>query len=336
MATPFNEPVYRVVLKDAFVFTWREKKLWIFATIAGFLLTGSLYDVVWSKLNALGAQGSIVTTFAPFLAQAQNTWSHLSVTQLIFGSLNVFLLTAFLLILIFAVYSASVIAQSALVYSVGSKKNEAPPIREALMVGARAMWPVFALNIIASAVLMALRSLVAIILAFVSTNPGSGSFYAYIFAFVFFTAVAIAVVIVHIFALNAMILQGATLAQSIERGITLLSRHWLVATETGAILFLISVAGYIAIIIGGLLLAIPYGILLFTAALIKSGFIFAAVTVVFLALFLVLTIAIFGFIVLLNYASWTYLFRRFGEGGVVPKLHRLVRSFTHQTKVPGA
>jgi hypothetical protein len=30
----------------------------------------------------------------------------------------------------------------------------------------------------------------------------------------------------------------------------------------------------------------------------------------------------------LQYATWTFLYRRLGEGGVVPKLHRVVRNIT--------
>lgn len=336
MDTFSNEPLYRPALKAAFAFSWRAKYLWPIAVLAGFLLSGSLYDVIWSKLNAIGAQASIASVLAPFWNQAVHTWPRLSAGELIFGSLNVLILTCFFLIIGFALYAASVISQSALVYAVGVKTDKKRPLGAAITVGARALWPVFVLNIIITAVMLALRSLTAIVLAFVSNGVGTTAFIAYMIAFVIFVIAAIAAVIIQIFALNAMILQGATLAQGLERGITLLQRHWIIAAETGAILFCISVGAYFAIIILGLALTIPYAILLLVSSALGSGLIFALVTVFFFLLFLLLVAAVFGFVTLVHYATWTNLFRRFGEGGALPKLHRLVRAYTHSTHVPGA
>jgi hypothetical protein len=336
MDTFSNEPLYRPALKQAFAFSWRAKYLWPIAVLAGFLLSGSLYDVIWSKLNAIGAQASIASVLAPFWSQAVSNWPKLSTGQLIFGSLNVLILTCFFLIIGFALYAASVISQGAIVYAAGTKTDKKRPLGAAITVGARALWPIFVLNVIITAVMLALRSLTALVLAFVSNGVGPLAFVAYMIAFVVFVVAAIAAVIVQIFALNAMILQGATLAQGLERGMILLQRHWVIAAETGAILFLISVAAYIAIVILGLLLTIPYVILLLVSAALKSGVVFACVTLVFILIFLLIAAAVFGFLTLVHYATWTALFRRFGEGGALPKLHRLVRAYTHSTHVPGA
>jgi len=336
MDTFSNEPLYRPALKAAFAFSWRAKYLWPIAVLAGFLLTGSLYDVIWSKLNALGAQASIASALAPLWGKALNTWPQLSAGQLIFGSLNVLIITCFFLVIGFALYAASVISQSAIVYAAGAKTDKNRPLAAALTVGARAIWPVFVLNIIMTAIMLALRSLTAIVLAFVGNGVGSLAFIAYMIAFVIFAIAAIAAVVIQIFALNAMILQGATLAQGLERGLVLLQRHWIIAAETGAILFLISVAAYCGIVILGLILAIPYAILLFVSVMLGSGLLFALITAFFFLLFLLIIAALFGFITLVHYATWTNLFRRFGEGGAVPKLHRLIRAYTHSTHVPCA
>jgi hypothetical protein len=47
-------------------------------------------------------------------------------------------------------------------------------------------------------------------------------------------------------------------------------------------------------------------------------------------------LGVFGFVIQLHYTSWTLMYRKLGEGGVLPKLHRLARSFIHRTSVPGA
>jgi hypothetical protein len=43
-----------------------------------------------------------------------------------------------------------------------------------------------------------------------------------------------------------------------------------------------------------------------------------------------------GYLVTLQYATWTLLYQRLGEGGALPKVHRWVRQFVHGFHVPGS
>lgn len=53
-----HEPLYRPILRSAFQIAWQEKRLWWIALLAGILLTGSVYDIIWRGLNALAPQAS--------------------------------------------------------------------------------------------------------------------------------------------------------------------------------------------------------------------------------------------------------------------------------------
>ena len=334
MATCNHEPVYRPILREAFAFSWKEKKLWLVSFFAGLTLTGSVYDVLWRGMNALAPEASIVGFLAPFWIRATETWPGLTAGELILGSLNVLLITAFLLLIAFTFYAGSVISQSTLVYSVGARRRgKIPMFKDALTVGARAVWPVLALNIMALVILTATRGLAAIGIAIVGDQPAIWSYLLYMLGFILFIGIGALTVIVQIFALNAMILQGSTLAQGIVRGYEVVRRHWITVAETAALLFVISVGAYVLSVMAGLLLSVPYVILLFVAFVLKSAFLFTAITVVFILIFIALMIAVFGFTVQLHYATWTLMYRKLGEGGILPKLHRMARQFIHTGRI---
>lgn len=337
MATPNNESVYRPVLRDALVAAWQEKRLWPFAVFAAILLSGSVADVFWSKLNIFAPQASAFSTIIPFWEKASAAWSKLSATELILGSLQAFLLVAFGLVISCALIIASAISQAVIVYVIGARRRGRDiSIRDALTVGTRSLWPVLVLNLLTLAVLMATRSLIAITLSIAMGVPTGLLFTLYLVAFITFTAVSVGAVVIQIYALNAMILQGATLLQGIVRGWNILRRHWIVSIETIALLFLISAGAYVLVITAGMILAIPYLILLAVATVFGSGFLFLATTILFMLFFVAIVLSVLAMAVLAQYAAWTYLYRIFGEGGFLPKIHRIVRSFFHQTKIPGA
>jgi len=329
--------LYRPAIRDAFQAAWKEKRYWFIALFAGILLTGSIYDVVWRGLNSLSPQASITSTLVPFWAAMTESWAGLTLTDTILGGVGVFLITTFCIVVAFSVFGASCIAQGALVYAMGNRRRgETPGVRAALTVGSRAIWPVATLNLFALAVLWAVRSLISIALVISVTDTTVFSYLIYLTAFVVFVTLAVAVVIIQIFALNAMILQGATLAQAIERGVMILRRHWVISLETAAILFVLSIGAWILTIAVNMLLAIPLFMLSITAAVLNVTVLFWATLYVGILLFILILLAIAGFMIVMHYATWTVMFRRLGEGGAMPKVHRFFRSLFGLTHVPGA
>jgi hypothetical protein len=332
----FHEPIYRPIIREAFRVAWTEQRYWPVAIFAGILLSGSVYDVIWKALNAIAPQATLIGTVAVFSSRASATWSQLSTSNLVIGGAQVLVVTLFALVIGFAIFAASVIAQSALVFAVGTKKPQDRSIRTGLAVGARALWPVFALNLIAMAVLFASRALIALALSFLLAYGGGIVFLAYLLSFILFTGVGIATVIVEILALNAMILQGATLAQAIERGLVLLKQDWVTALETAAILFAISFGALILLAAVGMIITFAFIILFLLALATKLALLASIIGILYFVLIAAFILALFGFIVLVHYAAWSLLYRRLGEGGVLPKLHRIVRSWVHSYKVKGA
>lgn len=332
-----HEPLYRPVLRDAFRAAWEEKHYWWVALLAGLTLTGSVYDVGWRLMNAGAVPAIPRAVWGALWQRAVSVWSGFSLTDTILGGLKVFQLTAFFLIALGAVFVFSVIAQGALVYALGARhRGRSPKVKEALTVGARALWPVLVLNLFVVAILLAARGLLAIALSGAITNTTALAYLAYIVAFLAFAIISAAAVMLQVFALNAMLLQGATLVQALERGASLLAKHWVVAVEATALLFVITLGASFLAIAVNMLLGVPLFMLLILATVLQSKALLWLTLYTAVTLFVAVMLALGGCLIQLHYAAWTSLFRRFGEGGVIPKIHRWVRWLTHGYHVPGA
>jgi hypothetical protein len=337
MLHPHGEPVYRPVLRDAFRITWRARNLWIFAILAAFLLSGSVYDAVWGALNALTPKASILSSIVPFWQEATQQWAAFSMSDLILGSIRVLEVAAFFLIIVIAVAGISVISQGALVFSIGAHhRGHGHTWKEAITVGARAFWPLAVLNLFSALTLWATRSIIAMALSWAITLPTLASYGTFLICFIVFVAISAVVMILHIFALNAMILQGATLAQAIHRAVRLCAEHWVVALETAVILFAVSVGSLVLMIGITMLLFIPLFMLVVVSFVLTIPQLISATLYIGVALFILTILVITAITVQFHYATWTLLYRRFGEGGVVPKLHRWARALGGTYHVPGS
>jgi hypothetical protein len=329
-----HEPLYRPVLRDAFQSMWRNKTLWPLALGAGILLTGSISGIVGKMVNVLAPHFSLGSFIGTFWARATVSWAAFTPGELLLGSLKALQISAFFLILAGAIAGLSVICQGALVHALGMSKR--PRLKQSLAVGAKAFWPVAVLNLMSIAVLVATRSLLGIALGMAGNGVTAGGYFLYLLSFGVFTLVAVSAVIIQIFALNAMILQGATLLQGIERGALMLQRHWVIVFEVAAILFVIGIASWVVALLVNMIVAAPFFVVLVTAAALGSSMLLLSVLWLGIALFVLVMLTVVAAVITLQYAAWTFLFRRLGEGGAVPKLHRIFRGWTNNSHVPGA
>lgn len=331
----FHEPLYRPVLREAFKTAWKGWRLWPLALIAGILLSGNVYDVLWKLLNAATPRFSFTATVAASWQGMMANLGGIGLSDAVIGGLHVLQFSVIFLILSGAIAGLSVICQGALVYGFGAR-NGVPTLRDAVAVGAKAFWPVAVLNIFMLAFLFVIRILVAITVSVVGNAPTELTVLAYVLAFVVFAAVSVAAMIIQVFALNAMILQGSTLSQALARAAQVLKRHWIIAAETGAILFVISVGAWLLTVALNTVIAIPAFLLLILSAVLGSGFLLKLSLIVIVGFFLAVMLAVGAWLVAVQYATWTTLYRRLGEGGTVPKIHRLLRRLTHGYTIPGA
>lgn len=324
-----HKPIYREVLTHAIRTAWNDRRYWVLALFAGILTTAGSYDVLWNAVTSVLSQGQTMSSsVGGILIQSVNTVRASSLDHWLVAAGGVEVLL-FMALLTLGVAVISCASQGALIFAIGARrKGDQPTLREAWLVGAQALWPMIALNVLVFAVLWILRFLVSFPLYLALANTTSTMYIVYLVSFIVFVPLAFFTAIVQIFALNALILQGAPILDAIRRGIEMVRRHWLVIVETAILQIAISVGIFILFFVAVLCGMIPLFAMTLLAAAAGSVSLFSlslAVAAIAFVLGLIFTAC---FTIHLQYATWTYLYRRLGEGGVMPKLHRLFRSAT--------
>ncbi len=334
--TPTQESVYTTVITDALKTAWRDKRYWLLAFFSTVLFTGGAMDILFRTLDDIPVSAAAISSSGTTIQQLATGLSrfNLSPSGLLNAASGLQAIFALAIVLL-AILAFAVACQGGLVYAIGAvQRGSHPTLPEALRVGGSAFWPVAVLNILIHGSLWIVRFLAAAAVAAtlagdITTAKQSASIVAFTLAFLFTYAANV----VHVFSLNAMMLQGAHLREAIRRSLHLLAEHWFVTVETALLLVIIDLAILFLVFGAYFLIALPFVTAMFTAALIQSDSLFYGGLAAGVITFFGLIFSAAGFTTHLKYAVWTYLYRRLGEGGVIPKLHRIVRQFTKSTRV---
>ena len=331
-----NNSVYTGVIVDALSTAWRFKRYWLLAFFATALFTGGAMDVMFRTLDDVPSKAASFTTASQTGSLLLSGLKRFPLTpdgliNTVSGLQAIFALT----LVILTILAFAVACQAGLVYAIGAvQRGSKPSLAEALRVGGSAFWPVTALNVIIHGSLWIVRFLTAIVVSMAIQGEASGikqGATIFIFSLTFlFTYVAN---IVHVFSLNAMMLQGAHIREAIQRSLKLLQKHWLITLETAFLLIVIDLAVLFLVFGVYFMLALPFVTIMFTAAMFQSNSMFYAGLFMGLIAFLGLIFSAGGFTTQLKYAVWTYLYRRLGEGGAFAKIHRLARQLVRSNKV---
>ncbi len=330
-----NQPLYRSALRHAFEAAWRDRRLWPLALFASLLLSAGSYDVLLRAVDLIVNQTSVVARGA----SSPGTWfllQHLwkNGSDIVSISLGV---QAFIALTVFAIALVvfSCVSQAGLVYALGAtRRGSRPTLLEAIHVGASAFWPVAALNAIVLTTLWIVRFLAGFPLYLTLTHPTPENFALYLLSFCLFVAASFVVTMIFIFALNALVLQGAPVAEALIRGVAVFKKHWLIAIETSVLLLCVALCLIAGFIVVSFFLMIPFMASLVAAAAFGSGWLWSAIVAGGYLLFVCGFLIFVAFLTQFQYATWTFLYRAIGEGGAVPKLHRWMRSLFGITRVP--
>jgi len=321
--------VYREVLSHAITTAWQEKRFWPIAILAGLLVTAGSYDVMWNAVTSIATQGPYmaVSTGAAIIAlNSQASAAGVGWIVSVAGGVEMLALIA-IVILFFA--GISCLSQGALIHAIGARKRgAASKLGEAFRVAAQAFWPIVVLNAMVFALIWVLRFLVAFPLFLALDLTTYTTYLLYLVSFVVFVPLAFFIAIVEIFALNAMILQGANLSDAIRRGYLMFKRNWVIVIETALLQAAVSVGIWLLFLAALAFVMIPVFAFVVTSAMIQSVGLFTFSLILGVVIFLVMLLVAAAFTIVLQYATWTYMYRKLGEGGVVPKIHRMVNNAT--------
>lgn len=324
-----HKPVYREVISSALKVAWEDRPYWILALLACLLASAGSFDILQHATSTITAQGKFLAFSAGgAIVSGILATQTIGLDRILVAATGVEVLAVMALFFLM-IGVASCIAQGGLVFALGARKRgERPSVGEAFRVGARALWPIIVLNIMVFSVIWVLRFVVSLPLSMALEQTTAAALIVYIVSFVLFVPLALLVAVIHIFSLNALILQGASLLDAVRRSYVLIKKNWLVIIETAALQAVLSVGIWILFVIVALFAMIPLFVITLVAAFTQSVGLFSISLIVASIVFICGAVIAAAFTVQLQYATWTILYRRLGEGGVVPKLHRLFRDAT--------
>ncbi|MDF1497080.1 MAG: hypothetical protein P1P90_03385 [Patescibacteria group bacterium] len=328
---PNDKPVFREVIPHALRFAWTHPTHWVLGIFAAILFSGGALDIFWKFYSAIQSQGNVI-----FLGRSvDRLWyaAQISSTTIPwFGYIKGLLAIIFLAVIIIAVLAFSCTSQGALVNAIGTyKENKKKSLRTALTIGSRAIFPIAVLNLMLIIFIWIARFAVSFPLAIALGNNNPLFSAVYIVSFIIFAALTLGLGVLQIYALNAIILQKATLAKALERGWKLIREHWLVTIETIVVQSFVIIILTLVVILAGIILTFPATILFVFAFLNGNMLMFQLSLGIFFAVTILLAIFTTGFTVAFQYATWTMMFHKFGEGVAIPKLHRLLKKLSKKS-----
>lgn len=312
--------LYRHILRDAWKLTWKHKALWILGFLA----------VFWGDL---GAYQSFNRTFESLSPTFQNRFPAIDAFR---ASLFVFedgrfVFNLFLVLLVLMVLAAFFVVVTAgrggLILSIMHKKEkEKITLRQALTSGATHFWPLLAIFVLTRIDIPIYLLLLGPI---VSAPASVSNLLIYMLAFTGVTLISLTLSFLGIFASAFIVLEKMPLFEAIKASLRLFKKHWLISLEFALILYFVSLAVGMAVLLCLFIIAVPFLLLGVIVGLLQlqwaTWLLLISAVVVYLA-FLLVAGSVF---VTFQYAAWVLLYLRLHESNAVAKIMRLTSRFSH-------
>ncbi len=329
MSAPSHQPLYRTLFREALSQAWHHPRLWFLGLFASLLMTGGIWDILLRSLNHLGEDAAILLQNGSSFSQGLQTWAAQPLTNVssVMGALGfASQLQAFLFAgsIVLAIIALSIIAQGALVYSLGIRHQGAvPSLQASLAIGGRFFWKVAIFNAVTLSLLWFFRTLVLVpfMTPLEETSlwtiiTSIASYALYILAVIFLTST-------HMLGLTSLVLQKYSITESLARGALQSLRSKLLILELGFGFFLLGVVLFAGLGLTYIIAGVPLIILGLSAALLQSSWIADTIMTLFLSGALILFLAFGSFATTVQYAAWNSLALRVSQGTALSKLHRL-------------
>jgi len=321
------EPLYRPILKKAFLIVWRHKFLWFFGFFAALLggsgeidiLIGSSRNVDWGTgFNNIFGQIFENKGIINFLSDLGERWSQVPAMGLVI--IIIFILGFIILVWLF-IFSQIALIDSARRISRGEETNG--KIRHAVVK--KYFWKILGVNILNKVVVYGLLFLLGLpfLVALYKNENTLLTVVLMIVSYIILVPLAIIVSFIMRYASCYIILAEEELLSAIKKGIDLFLKNWLISLEMAIVFFVVNILVGIIMSVTTLMLAFPF--LMVTEIFIDYGSGVGAWGTMVVGLVIILGIlAVFGAVIVsFIYSGWTLLFLKLNGGE--QNFSRLVR-----------
>lgn len=314
-------PIYRQILSSAWQVLWRRPWIWLLGLLAAMLGNTGEYQLLLNAFDRLSNP-------------TQNWWwPNVWQTTYAANTGNWWVVAVILVLLLVLLIWLAVTSTGGLFYaSSGLVKNEKVGLGTAWQQGQKYFWPVLGLVIIGKGLTIVLL-MVAVAPLFLATATASSNTAVMLYsllAFLIFVPLSIIISFATKYGVAYAVLKQQPLGHALFNGWKLFWKNWLVSIEMAVILFAVSLLLSLVLVIisiVSLVVVLSLNTVLGTMGVPvlmgMGGFLVLRVIASLIALPFVLFVA--AALAVFQVASWTILFHRLTNEGVVPKLLRFFK-----------
>ncbi len=316
-ATNFR-PLYREIVRDALRIAWKEKRLWPFALLAGFIQLGGIYDTLLLRLRHFAERTTEIAdpTFPQLLEQIQR---HLFLNKLIaIQGLTLFA------ILMAVVCLFSLVAQGVLILGInehGTRPKRA--LKELLQQATHRLIPLLAVNVVGVGAIWIVGFFTAIPLVQSLANPSIVHIFAYLSLFILLVLTTVIFTSWHMLALNGLLVDDLNFSEAFSHAWRIMRQAWLTVLETAVLLVATSLVLYLTVLLVTLLVNVPAFLILLASILLAMPKLYLVLRLIIGGTFIVFLALAGLYTITFQYATWNRLYLRINEGTAHAKLHRL-------------
>lgn len=318
-----TESVYRILLKDAAIITWKNKFLWIFGFFLALSGQSGLYDVLMRNWGTwLGRGLAFMGGPVPWPSMQGADWSLRALPPGII-MVGVLVIALIALAIFLAVTSVGGVVAATRRIVKGLKVD----FKSSWHIGLVNFWPLLAIAVLTYLLLNLAFVVVTWPAVVVATQTTGVSILVFTAAYAVYLPLLLAIAFVGLYAACGVVLGGLTVAEAIANGWRLLKKNIVLSVEMGLALFLTSFIFSLLVLTASIILLFP----LFLASLIAylTGALATTGALMGLAgaLFALIIVMAGSYVTAFQVVAWTLLYERVTERKLMPKLVRILRAF---------
>ncbi len=317
--------MYRPILQAAWRTTWRHKRLWFFAVLAGLASAGSVVDIVFRTFNQSAAREGARPLLEGSMIGVTTLFSYIQKLTLVSPIRLQFTMT----IVIGGLIALALLIAAGQISLIQGFRGKGKKTAAFLRHTHRLMGRVLAVDVLARLTMIALSLTVAAAFMALRTETVAGDALVNLAVFLVFIPLALIISYFSVFTVIEVVQRHQSIWSAFKATWQVLKKHWLPITELGVILFLVNLVVSLATVIALVLGSVPYLLALRGATLVGSGILWTATITIGTLFFFALICLFFAFMTTFTYATWFEAYEKFGRrSSITSKIERVIQRLT--------
>jgi hypothetical protein len=253
--------VYRPILKVAWQNLWKAKYLWFFGFFAALVGNSGEFNLTINNFSALSDGVASLSSFKELYIKglAGSFGSNLVGLFTNFSASAIVLIVILLAVLIFLIW-LSVSAQAGLLFGAYKEYRKQPSdFASTFRAGRQNFWQILGLNVIGKVVVWGILLVLGLPLVLIYINQSSSVAQTIFIIIAFIVLIPISIIVSFIikYASIFVVVRKDKIGVALKNSWKLFLENWLVSIEMAILLFLVSIATGIAMVLVGIIFAIP-------------------------------------------------------------------------------